>query len=135
MSERFKRRVERNFVGTYTPRVDGREKASGGAEYLDDIALKNRFPGMLYAKVLRSPHAHARILNLDVSRAKQLPGVKAIITYQDPEIASLKPTNSGWTPFFTSSYDRMMWPTYKDRRILCDHVRWVFPALCFVEFQ
>lgn len=125
MSERFRPRVAHKYVGTYRPRVDGWEKASGRAEYLDDIALKGRFPGMLYAKVLRSPHAHARMLSLDVSRAEKLPGVKAIITYEDPEITSLKPTNAGWTPFFTSSYDRMLWPTYKDRRILGNHVRWV----------
>ena len=121
----FKPRTVRKFVGTYRPKIDGWEKASGEAEYLDDIALKVRFPGMLYAKVLRSPYAHARIKSLDVSRAEQLPGVHAVLTYQDPQVASLKPTQGGWTPFFTTSYDRMTWPTYKDRRVLSDHVRWV----------
>ena len=43
-------------------------------KYLDDLEL----PGMLYAKILRSPHAHARILNIDTSKAKALPGVKAV---------------------------------------------------------
>ena len=54
-----------------------------------------------------------------------MPGVVAVLTYKDPQIASLKPTNSGWTPFFTSTYDRMLWPTYRDRRILSDKVCWV----------
>jgi CO/xanthine dehydrogenase Mo-binding subunit len=43
MRESFKSRVEREFVGTYRPRIDGRQKAQGNAEYLDDIALKIRF--------------------------------------------------------------------------------------------
>jgi xanthine dehydrogenase molybdenum-binding subunit len=79
----------------------------------------------LYAKILRSPHAHARIRDLDVSRAEALRGVKAVLTYRDPEIVALKPTNFAWTPFFSISYDRMLWPSYMDRKILSDHVRWV----------
>lgn len=125
MKNGFKHRVDRKYIGTYQPRMDGHDKASGNAEFFDDIALRIRFPGMLYAKVLRSPHAHARIKYLDVSKAERLPGVNAILTYDDPEIAALKPTNYAWTPFFTSSYDRMLWPTYRDRRILNDHVCWV----------
>ena len=125
MEKGFKHRDDRKCVGTYRPRIDGWDKASGNAEFFDDIALRIRFPGMLCARVLRSPYAHARIKRLDVSKAEGLPGVKAILTYKDPEIVSLKPTNYAWTPFFTSSYDRMLWPTYKDRRILNDHVCWV----------
>lgn len=125
MSKGFKARTEHKYVGSYRPRVDGWEKASGNAEFFDDIALKIRFPGLLYAKILRSPHAHARIKHLDTSKAEELPGVKAVITYKDPEIMALKPTNFAWTPFFSISYDRMLWPTYKDRRILSNHVCWV----------
>jgi len=125
MRKGFKARTQHQYVGSYRPRIDGREKASGRAEFFDDIALKIRFPGLLYAKILRSPHPHARIKHCDVSKAKELPGVKAILTYEDPEIAALKPTNFAWTPFFSISYDRMLWPTYKDRKILSDHVCWV----------
>ncbi|MBN1224745.1 MAG: molybdopterin-dependent oxidoreductase, partial [Candidatus Aminicenantes bacterium] len=121
----FKQRTDFRYVGTYRPRVDGWEKAGGSAEFFDDIALKIRFPGLLHARILRSPHAHARIKDLDVSRAEKLAGVHAVLTYQDPKIAALKPTNFAWTPFFSISYDRMLWPTYKDRRILSDHVCWV----------
>jgi xanthine dehydrogenase molybdenum-binding subunit len=63
-------------------RLDGIEKASGKAVYTRDIQI----PGMLYAKILRSPYAHARIKRLDTSRAEALPGVRAILRYDDPEI-------------------------------------------------
>ncbi len=51
----------------------------GAADYTADL----KRPGMLYAKVLRSPHAHARILSIDASRALALPGVHAVVTYED----------------------------------------------------
>jgi xanthine dehydrogenase molybdenum-binding subunit len=80
---------------------------------------------MLYAKVLKCPYPHARIKELDTADAEKMAGVKAVLTYKDSEVSSLKPTNYAWTPFFTSSYDRMLWPTYKDRRILSDRGCWV----------
>lgn len=126
MSKEFKPRMARNYIGTYRPRIDGWEKASGKTEYVDDITLKSRFPHMLYAKVLRSPYAHARIKHLDVSKAEKLPGVKAILTCMDSEVVSLKPTNAGWTDGVdTVSYERMMWKSLRDRRVLSDHVCWV----------
>ncbi|MBW1645709.1 MAG: molybdopterin-dependent oxidoreductase [Deltaproteobacteria bacterium] len=73
--------MSKNFsvVGQSLPRADARIKAVGAAQYADDIIL----PGMLYGKLLRSPVAHARILNIDVSQAKKLPGVKCVITGDD----------------------------------------------------
>ena len=68
-----------NVIGTKRPRIDLPNKATGKALYADDIML----PNMLYAKVLRSPHAHARILSIDASEAMRLPGVKAVITAND----------------------------------------------------
>jgi xanthine dehydrogenase YagR molybdenum-binding subunit len=56
-------------------RVDGPLKATGAAKYTYD----QRLPGMLYARVLRSPHAHARVTKLDTDAAAKIPGVKAII--------------------------------------------------------
>lgn len=67
------------YVGRSVPRIDGPEKVTGKSVYTVDVKL----PGMLTAKILRSPLAHARILNIDVSRAQALPGVKAIITGRD----------------------------------------------------
>jgi CO/xanthine dehydrogenase Mo-binding subunit len=122
----FKQREKRAFVGGYRPRIDGLEKATGRALYADDVAVQHRFPDMLYAKVLRSPHAHARIKSLDLGAAERLPGVKGILTFQDPEVARLKPTTAGWTDGVdTVSYERMMWKRFRDRRVLDDTVRWV----------
>ena len=67
------------WVGTRPIRPDGVPKVTGRALYGADLKL----PGMLYGKVLRSPHAHARILSIDTSAAAALPGVKAIVTSAD----------------------------------------------------
>jgi CO/xanthine dehydrogenase Mo-binding subunit len=66
-------------VGQPIPRVDGPAKVRGLTRYTGDIDQ----PGILWGKVLRSPLPHARILNVDTSRAKTLPGVKGVITGQD----------------------------------------------------
>jgi xanthine dehydrogenase YagR molybdenum-binding subunit len=63
-----------SVIGKPTPRLDGRLKVTGAARYTADV----RLPGMLWARVLRSPHPHARVLRLDVSAAERHPGVKAV---------------------------------------------------------
>ncbi|MGD0855428.1 MAG: hypothetical protein ABSA18_06445 [Dehalococcoidia bacterium] len=78
MSNQFKSRVNRKYLGTYRPRIDGWEKASGRAEFIDDMTLKCRLPNILYAKALHSPYPHAVIKNIDISKAENLPGVEAI---------------------------------------------------------
>lgn len=67
------------IVGKRHPKIDGWERVSGKAVYASDIYL----PGMLYGKILRSPHPHAKILNIDAEKAKALPGVKAVLTPKD----------------------------------------------------
>lgn len=67
---------ELRYVGQSVPMVDARLKATGSARYTSDLT----FPNMLWAGLLRSPHPHARILNIDTSLAQRLPGVKAVIT-------------------------------------------------------
>src|SRR5262245_12134172 len=67
------------IVGHATPRIDATERVSGMAVYTADVKL----PGMLYARVLRSPHPHARIKSIDVEKARALPGVKAIVTHEN----------------------------------------------------
>ncbi|MDP7560918.1 MAG: molybdopterin-dependent oxidoreductase, partial [Planctomycetota bacterium] len=62
-------------VGQRNRKVDGMDKATGCAIYADDIQL----PGMLYAKTLRSPHAHALIRSIDTAKAEALPGVYAVL--------------------------------------------------------
>ena len=76
---------EYDVVGTRPIRHDGPDKVMGRARYAADIHL----PGMLHGKILRSPHAHARIRNIDASRALALPGVKAVVTSVDlPDVSA-----------------------------------------------
>jgi CO/xanthine dehydrogenase Mo-binding subunit len=72
-------------VGHPVPRVDALEKVTGRARYVTDLAL----PGMAHAKVLRSPYAHARVRRVDLTRARELPGIFAALggadlTWCDP---------------------------------------------------
>jgi len=67
---------ELKVVGTAVPRAEGSDKVSGRTLYAADVNL----PGTLWAKILRSPHPHARILNIDVSKAQRIRGVKGILT-------------------------------------------------------
>jgi CO/xanthine dehydrogenase Mo-binding subunit len=72
-------------VGTRPIRPDGVDKVTGRANFGADMVM----PGMLWGKVKRSPHAHARIMSINVDKALKLPGVKAIVTSDDfPPIAS-----------------------------------------------
>ncbi len=66
-------------VGRPTARIDALERVTGRAKYTGDV----RLPGMLYARVLRSPHPHARIVRVDAARARALPGVRAILTREN----------------------------------------------------
>ena len=68
---------EDTIIGKRIPREGSLEKALGTAKYTGDMVL----PDMLYGKILRSPHAHAKILNIDTSKAERLPGVKAVVPY------------------------------------------------------
>jgi len=70
---------EFSVIGERVPRVDAREKVTGEAKYAADYSL----PGMLWCKLLRSPYPHARIINIDVTKALKLPGVKAVVTGKD----------------------------------------------------
>ena len=70
---------EHGVIGKRIPRVDARAKVTGEAKYAADYEM----PGMLWCKILRSPHAHAKILNIDTSRAERLSGVRGVITGKD----------------------------------------------------
>ena len=88
-----------------TPRVDAVAKVTAQAQYTTDIA----FPDMAHVKVLRSPHAHARIVSIDIRRAARMRGVLAVVTHAD--LVDMEPT-TGWR--------------YKDWPILAsDRVRYV----------
>jgi CO/xanthine dehydrogenase Mo-binding subunit len=78
-------------VGLAIPRPDGPEKVTGRVQYVADLQPR----GLLHAKLLRSPHAHARIVRIDTSRARALPGVRAVLTAADiPQLKKKAPTRS-----------------------------------------
>jgi CO/xanthine dehydrogenase Mo-binding subunit len=78
-------------VGVAIPRPDGPEKVTGRVQYVADIQPK----GLLHAKLLRSPHAHAKIVSIDTSAAKALPGVRAVLTAKDiPHLKKKAPTRA-----------------------------------------
>lgn len=104
-------------VGTSVFKIDGIEKVTGSALYAADV----RLPGMLYGKIKRSPHPHARIVSIKTDKALALPGVKAVLTFKNvpqvkhagapaPRISSLVP----------------------DQNILADKVRYVGDGLAAV---
>ncbi len=68
------------LIGASVPRLDAFEKVTGAAVFADDMQFG---PGLLYARIKRSPHPHALIKSIDVSQAKALPGVKAVVTGED----------------------------------------------------
>ncbi len=68
-----------DVIGRRAPRVDGRERTTGEAKYPADLHL----PGMVHARMLRSPHAHARIRSIATNAAAALPGVHAVVTGRD----------------------------------------------------
>ena len=78
-------------VGISIPRPDGPEKVTGRVQYVADIQAK----GLLHAKLLRSPHAHAKIVSIDTAAARALPGVRAVITAKDiPHLKKKAPTRA-----------------------------------------
>ena len=96
---------EYRILNTRAPRVDAIDKVTGKAVYTDDL----KKPGMLYAAILHSPIAHAKILNIDTSLAEKLPGVKSVVTWKD----------AGTEPYGVS-------PARYDETIFCsDRVRYI----------
>src|SRR3974390_3661697 len=67
------------WIGHHTIRPDGVDKGTGRAAFAADTTM----PGMIWGKVLRSPHPHARIRSIDTSKAEALAGVKAVVTSRD----------------------------------------------------
>src|SRR5579872_1200831 len=71
--------VDNKWIGQRTIRPDGVDKVTGRAAFAADTTM----PGMIWGKILRSPHPHARIKSIDTSKAEALPGVKAVVTSAD----------------------------------------------------
>lgn len=73
------RKLERGQIGESTPRADAAAKTAGRFAYSSDLQAA----GMLWGRTVRSPHAHARILAIDISEALAMPGVHAVLTHED----------------------------------------------------
>ncbi|HXJ84641.1 MAG TPA: xanthine dehydrogenase family protein molybdopterin-binding subunit [Candidatus Methylomirabilis sp.] len=92
---------KKGIVGTSVRRIDGVEKVTGRARYVTDLEV----PGMLHARLLRSPYPHARIVDIDTVAARTVPGVRTVVVAAD----------LGWCdPYFG--------PAYRDRPILAIEV-------------
>ena len=74
-----KNQTKYTSIGNRPVRHDGYDKVTGKAQYGADVDL----PGLIHGKILRSPHAHAKIVSIDTSKAERLSGVKAIVTRED----------------------------------------------------
>jgi putative selenate reductase molybdopterin-binding subunit len=81
-----------NIVGRAERKVDGGKLAIGKSTFVDDIEMR----GMLYARVLSSPHAHAIIREIDVSEARTLSGVHAVLTYKDVQRVPYTAAGQAW---------------------------------------
>ena len=82
------------IIGTSVPRAEGSGKVSGQTVYAADVKL----PGLLWAKILRSPHPHARIRGIDTTKAENIAGVRAVLTGADC---------AKWAPALKAFLDRL----------------------------
>src|SRR5229473_1435797 len=112
-------------IGQGVPRFEDPRLVRGEGRYVGDIDL----PGMAFGHVLRSPHAHARIRAIDVSRAKAAPGVLAVLTGSDWQASGL-----GDLPVPDGMRRRGGGPMYRPRfpALVTDRVRWVGDYVAFV---
>jgi xanthine dehydrogenase YagR molybdenum-binding subunit len=78
--ENFSWPASPSLIGTRVQRLDGPDKVTGRAKYTFDIMR----PGMLYARIVRSPYPHARVISVDISPALNMPGVKTALVWRDP---------------------------------------------------
>ncbi len=90
------------YVGRNVSKVDGDKLASGRARFTDDVEVR----GLLHAKLLFSPHAHAQIIEIDTSQAQTLPGVRCILTYKD--LARVPYTTAGENYPEPPPYDQIL---------------------------
>ncbi len=133
MSESNGRDRKFKWVGTRPIRHDGVDKVTGRARYGADFSL----PGMLHACVLRSPHAHARILGIDASKALALEGVKAVITSDDlPELAltdASGPTNLSDLSRNVLARDKVLYHGHAVAAVAATSTRLAQQALALIE--
>ena len=94
MMQEAQQQAQPVLVGTSLPRQDGPDKVTGRARYAGDQAL----PGMLHARLITSPYAHARILNINTSAALSVPGVVAVFIAETLGLAQADPLSRSQSP-------------------------------------
>src|SRR5216110_2571851 len=115
-------------AGFEVPRQDAPEKVTGRTQYVAD--LKKR--GTLEAQLLRSPYAHARIKRIDVSKARALPGVRAVLTAADiPELKRKAPTRA----HAVLAIDRVVFAGQPVAAVAADELAIAEEALDLIEVQ
>jgi CO/xanthine dehydrogenase Mo-binding subunit len=125
-------------IGSRPLRPDGVDKVTGRAIYGADV----RLPGMLYGKVLRSPHAHARIVSIDASAALTLRGVRAVITAQDlpaigDKIADLGESvvNLRYASNNILAHDKVLYHGHAVAAVAADNVHIAEEALALIKVE
>ncbi len=125
-------------IGSRPLRPDGVDKVTGRAIYGADV----RLPGMLYGKVLRSPHAHARIVSIDASAALALRGVRAVITAQDlpaigDKIADLGESvvNLRYASNNILAHDKVLYHGHAVAAVAADNVHIAEEALALIKVE
>ena len=111
------------WIGQRTIRPDGVDKVTGRAAFAADTTM----PGMIWGKVLRSPHPHARIKSIDTSKAEALPGVKAVVTAKDivdfplDKSVMLGIQDMRWMCRNVMAREKALFPGHPDRGRCRDH--------------
>ena len=124
-------------IGTTPVRHDATDKVTGQARYGADITL----PGLLHGKILRSPHAHAKIRSIDAAKALALPGVKAVVTSADLPVLSGRPVDvtegSPLNPRFLSNNvlasGKVLYKAHPVAGVAADSVHTAERALALIE--
>jgi len=115
-------------VGLSIPRPDGPDKVTGRIQYVADITPR----GLLHAKLLRSPHAHAKIVKIDVSKARALPCVRAVLTAKDIPQLKRKPASRAHAVL---ALDRVVFVGQPIAAVAADELAIAEEALDLIEVQ
>ncbi|MCD8349074.1 MAG: xanthine dehydrogenase family protein molybdopterin-binding subunit [Planctomycetaceae bacterium] len=121
-----------NYIGKSVPRVDSYEKATGKAMFVDD--LKHQFKDLLHIRALRSPHAHAKLLKVDIRKAMALPGVVTIAVGTDPDIPW------AYIPYASSYYgnparDEVIWAGQAVALVCAESIEIAEDAIDLIEVE
>ena len=139
MATTMDRSPEYKVVGTRPIRHDGVDKVTGRAKFGADVQAAD----LLHGKVLRSPHAHARIKSIDISKALKLPGVKAVVTSKDLPVPPDEPVSVGEGPMVNLRYissnvmarEKVLYKGHPVAAVAADSLHVAEEALALIEVE